>query len=251
MRAVVYGRISTDLQSETSVNEQIRRSKQYVEMKGWTLVDEFTDVGTGMNTDRSGFEEMMNRIEEWDVVVAFKLDRFHRSSTNAQVWAAKLNDIGKNFVALDIDVDTTSAMGMAVFRIITALNQMEVEVTQERTRMGLKGVKNEGRWVGKPPYGYDSIYAKTDNDKDKGLLEINQGEAEVVQMIFQLRDQEKSLGDIAEALTTAGILTKTKKTRWSTATIGDMIKRRGFYEGQYYDGDNHIQEYSWAKVLEG
>jgi len=64
MRAVVYGRISTDLQSETSVNEQIRRSKQYVEMKGWTLVDEFTDVGTGMNTDRSGFEEMMNRIEE-------------------------------------------------------------------------------------------------------------------------------------------------------------------------------------------
>ena len=38
MRAVVYGRISTDLQSETSVNEQIRRCKQYVEMKGWELV---------------------------------------------------------------------------------------------------------------------------------------------------------------------------------------------------------------------
>lgn len=251
MRAVVYGRISTDLQSETSVNEQIRRCKQYVEMKGWTLVDEFTDVGTGMNMNRAGFEEMMNRISEWDVVVAYKLDRFHRSSTNAQTWASKLNDIGKNFVAMDIEVDTTSAMGMAVFRIITALNQMEVEVTRERTVMGLKGVKNEGRWVGKPPYGYDSIYARTDNDADKGLLELNQAEAEVVQMVFQLKEQGKSLTDIAESLTTSGILTKSQKRRWSTATIRDMIKRRKFYEGHYYNTDNELQEYSWAKVLEG
>jgi len=251
MRAVVYGRVSTDLQSETSVNEQVRRTKQYVEMKGWTLVDEFTDVGTGMNTDRAGFEEMMSRIEEWDVAIAFKLDRFHRSSTNAQNWARKLNDIGKNFVALDIDVDTTSAMGMAVFRIITALNQMEVEVTQERTRMGLQGVKNEGRWVGKPPYGYDSIYSQTGEEKDKGLLKVNDGEAEVVKMVFNLSGQNKSLTDIAEALTTAGVLTKTKKTRWNTATIGDMIKRKGFYEGHYYDADNFIQEYSWDSVLEG
>jgi site-specific DNA recombinase len=251
MRAVVYGRVSTDLQSETSVNEQIRRTKQYVEMKGWTLVDEFTDVGTGMNTDRAGFEEMMSRIDEWDVVIAFKLDRFHRSSTNAQNWARKLNDVGKNFVALDIDVDTTSAMGMAVFRIITALNQMEVEVTQERTRMGLQGVKNEGRWVGKPPYGYNSIYSKTNDEKDKGLLEINPAESEVVQMVFQLKEQGQSLGDIAEALSTAGILTKMKKTRWSTATIGDMIKRRTFYEGHYYNADNEVKEYPWPKVLEG
>ena len=30
-----------------------------------------------------------------------------------------------------------------------------------------------------------------------------------------------------------------------------MIKRRTFYEGHYYNADNEIQEYSWAKVLEG
>lgn len=251
MRAVVYGRISTDLQKETSVTEQIRRCKQYVEMKGWTLVDDFTDVGTGMNMERQGFKSMMDRVEEWDVVVAYKLDRFHRSSANAQTWAANLNNIGKNFVALDIDVDTTSAMGMAVFRIITALNQMEVEVTKERTRMGLLGVKNEGRWVGKPPYGYDSVYARTDNEADKGLLEINKAEAEVVRMVFEMRDRGESLTEIAESLTTAGILTKSHKRRWSTATIGDMIKRRTFYEGHYYNANNELQEYSWAKVLEG
>lgn len=250
MRAVVYGRVSTDLQSETSVNEQLRRTKQYVEMKGWELVDEFSDVGTGMNMERDGFKEMMSRIDEWDVVVAFKLDRFHRSSTNAQQWAADLNTIGKNFVALDIDVDTTSAMGMAVFRIITALNQMEVEVTKERTRMGLQGVKNEGRWVGKPPYGYDSIFKETGDEKDKGILKINKAEAEVVQMVFELSDQGESLTSIAESLTSAGVLTKSGKLRWSTATIGDMIKRKTFYEGVYYDADNELRRYEWEAILE-
>ena len=251
MRAVVYGRISTDLQKETSVTEQVRRCKQYVEMKGWTLVDEFTDVGTGMNMEREGFKSMMERGNEWDVVIAYKLDRFHRSSTNAQTWAANLNNIGKNFVALDIDVDTTSAMGMAVFRIITALNQMEVEVTKERTRMGLQAVKNDGRWVGKPPYGYDSVYSESENEADKGILRLNPAEAEVVRMVFQLKDQGESLTGIAESLTTAGILTKSQKRRWSTATIGDMIKRRTFYEGHYYDADNELKEYPWPSVLEG
>ena len=251
MRAVVYGRISTDLQKETSVAEQVRRCKQYVEMKGWALVDEFTDVGTGMNMDREGFKSMMERIDEWDVVIAYKLDRFHRSANNAQTWAAGLNTIGKNFVALDIDVDTTSAMGMFIFRMLTALNQMEVEVTKERTRMGLQAVKNDGRWVGKPPYGYDSVYSESENEADKGILRLNPAEAEVVRMVFELKDQGESLTGIAESLTTAGILTKSQKRRWSTATIGDMIKRRTFYEGHYYDADNELKAYPWPSVLEG
>ena len=220
-------------------------------MKGWALVDEFTDVGTGMNMDREGFKSMMERIDEWDVVIAYKLDRFHRSATNAQTWAAGLNTIGKNFVALDIDVDTTSAMGMFIFRMLTALNQMEVEVTKERTRMGLQAVKNDGRWVGKPPYGYDSVYSESDNEADKGILRLNDAEAEVVRMVFELKDQGETLTGIAESLTTAGILTKSQKRRWSTATIGDMIKRRTFYEGHYYDADNELKAYPWPSVLEG
>ena len=73
----------------------------------------------------------------------------------------------------------------------------------------------------------------------------------VVRMVFQLKDQGESLTGIAESLTTAGILTKSQKRRWSTATIGDMIKRRTFYEGHYYDADNELKEYPWPSVLEG
>ena len=152
---------------------RLEEQKQYAEMREYEVVASFEDTGTGTKTDREGFQNMMNSIDDWDIVIAYKLDRFHRSSTNALSWATELNGLGKNFVAMDIDVDTSTAMGMAIFKIITALNQMEVEVTRERTIMGIQGVKNQGRWVGKPPYGYNSKYSETKDDKDKGILVIN------------------------------------------------------------------------------
>ena len=38
MRAVIYARVSTEQQSEGSIEEQIRRCKQYCELKGYTAV---------------------------------------------------------------------------------------------------------------------------------------------------------------------------------------------------------------------
>jgi len=248
MKAALYARVSTDMQSESSVQEQLRRCRQYAEMKGWEVAGEFTDVGSGMNTERTGFQSLMDA--EWDVVIAYKLDRFHRSSANAQVWAKHLNELGRNFVAIDYDIDTTSVHGRLIYTILTALAEMEVELTRERTKMGLEGVKNEGRWVGKPPYGYDSVYARTENESDKGLLEVNDSEADVVRTVFDLHDNENSLTSIAESLTTAGILTKSGKRRWSTATISDMIKRRQFYEGKYHNSENAESTYSWPAILE-
>ena len=59
MRAVTYARISTDMQSETSLNEQTRRARQYAETRDYELIESFEDTGTGMSTNRPGFEEMI------------------------------------------------------------------------------------------------------------------------------------------------------------------------------------------------
>lgn len=249
VKAITYARISTDLQSETSVQEQTRRCRQYIEMKGWEFIDSFEDVGTGMNTEREGFQSMMERIEEWDVVVAFKLDRFHRSSNNAQSWASELNTIGKNFVALDIDVDTTSAMGMAVFRIITALNQMEVEVTRERTVMGIVAKQNSGKWVGKPPYGYDSSFGDSGDPKDKGVLKINKSEADIVKIIFQQHSEGKNPAEITTFLIENGVRTRNNKLNWASTTIKGIISNKDFYEGKFYNTDNELKSYDWEAIL--
>ncbi len=249
MRAVTYSRISTDQQSETSLSEQTRRAKQYAEMREYEVVGSFEDTGTGTKTDREGFQSMMESIDDWDIVIAYKLDRFHRSSTNALSWATELNDLGKNFVAMDIDVDTSTAMGMAIFKIITALNQMEVEVTRERTIMGIQGVKNQGRWVGKPPYGYNSKFAITKDEKDKGVLLVNPEEADIVRSIFDFKKSGFTNSEIVDRLINNSILTRTGKRNWASATISGILDNAMFYEGHYHDADNTVQEYTWEAIL--
>tara|TARA_Y100001963_G_scaffold149705_1_gene229600 strand:+ start:432 stop:1181 length:750 start_codon:yes stop_codon:yes gene_type:complete len=249
MRAVTYSRISTDHQSETSLSEQTRRAKQYAEMREYDIVASYEDTGTGTKTDRDGFTAMMESIDDWDIVIAYKLDRFHRSSSNALAWATQLNDLGKNFVAMDIDVDTSTAMGMAIFKIITALNQMEVEVTRERTIMGIQGVKNQGRWVGKPPYGYNSKYAITKDEKDKGLLLVNPEEADIVKSIFDLKKSGSTNSEIVDMLISNNILTRTGKRNWASATIAGILDNEDFYKGIYLDADNQTQDYIWETIL--
>lgn len=250
MRAVTYARISTEMQSETSLAEQTRRARQYAETRDYELVESFQDTGTGMSTNRTGFEEMMSRIDEWDIVISYKLDRFHRSSTNALQWATDLNATGKNFAAMDIDVDTSTAMGMAIFKIITALNEMEVQVTRERTVMGIKAKQNAGKHVGRPPYGYRSSFDRTGKDEDKGILEIHEQEADVVRVLFSLSDKGHSLSEMAESLTESGLLTQKGKLRWSIPTINNILSRRTFYEGYYLDGDNELREHEWISILD-
>jgi site-specific DNA recombinase len=249
MRAVTYARISTESQSETSLSEQTRRAKQYAATYEHEVIESYEDTGTGTKTDREGFQKLMDTIDDWDIVIAYKLDRFHRSSSNALAWATELDSLGKNFVAMDIDVDTSTAMGMAIFKIITALNQMEVEVTRERTIMGIQGVKNEGRWVGKPPYGYDSKFAQTKDEKDKGILTINPEEADIVKSIFDFKSTGDTNSEITDRLITNGILTRTGKRNWASATIAGILDNKGFYEGSYLDADNLVQEYSWEAIL--
>ena len=111
-------------------------------------------------------------------------------------------------------------MGMAIFKINTLLTN-EVEVTRERTIMGIQGVKNEGRWVGKPPYGYNSKYV-TKDEKDKGILLINP-EGDIVRTIFDFKKNSFTNSQIVDQLIDNSILTRTGKRNWASATISGIL----------------------------
>jgi site-specific DNA recombinase len=256
IRAVFYGRVSTTKQTEASVGEQLRRCVEYAKNKGWTVGKDYYDMSTGMNTNRPGFQELMEDIGDWDIVIAYKLDRFHRSSRNITEWAESLDKNGRNFVAMDINIDTSNAVGRMIFGMLALMNQMEVELTRERTSMGLEAVKNEGRWVGKPPYGYDSLFKLTEEKSDKGILQKNAEEAATVKLVYALRtvtnraDRPMPLSTIAEILTTLSIPTRTGKVRWSNAIIKNILNKSDLYCGNYHDSEMTLMKYNWEAIFD-
>ena len=248
MKAVIYSRVSTDHQSEGSVEQQIRKCREYCAFKDYEVVEVYSDVGSGMKTERKGYEKMMEDIDTWEITVAYKLDRFHRSAANAATWAADLNARNKNFAAIDIDIDTVTPMGRFIFTLMSSLAQLEVEMTRERTKMGLDAVRHQGRKLGPPPYGYDSKFKITGKDSDKGFLVVNTTEAEIVKIIFQCREKALSLSEICEHLIKSGIKTKKGKLSWSPATISGILKNERLYNG-VYELDGEEKQFYWGGIL--
>ena len=234
MKAAIYIRVSTEEQDVkgASLPEQIRRCQQFIEMKGHELGNTYKDVGSGFTTNREGFKALMAD-PEWDIVVAYKMDRFHRNVKNALAWSDGLDEVGKHFAAIDVDIDTSSPMGMAFYRIMAVLGQLERDQTAERTRMGLAGVRNDGRWVGTPPYGY-----KIDEENEKnGILMIDEEESKIVTMIYQSFEMgQLTVSEICEKLVHEGMRTRAGKMIWQSVTVRRILNRRELYEGNMYKG---------------
>ncbi len=115
--------------------------------------------------------------------------------------------------------------------------------------MGMEGVKNQGRKLGPAPYGYDSKFKRTGSNDDKGYLELNKAEADIVKIIFDCHSKSMSLSEICEHLVAANVKTKSGNAIWKTSTISGILKKEYFYRGLYQTEDGEEKEYSWPSIL--
>ena len=79
-----------------------------------------------------------------------ELDRLGRSTFKLLGLTEELQRRGVEFVSLKDQIDTTSAIGKAMFRMLAVLAEMERELIVERTQAGLKAARKRGRVGGRP-----------------------------------------------------------------------------------------------------
>jgi DNA invertase Pin-like site-specific DNA recombinase len=79
-----------------------------------------------------------------------ELDRLGRSTFKLLGLTEALQERGVEFVSLKDQIDTSSAIGKAMFRMLAVLAEMERELIVERTRAGLQAARKRGRVAGRP-----------------------------------------------------------------------------------------------------
>ncbi len=79
-----------------------------------------------------------------------ELDRLGRSTFKLLGLTEELQQRGVEFVSLKDQIDTTSAIGKAMFRMLAVLAEMERELIVERTQAGLQAARKRGRIGGRP-----------------------------------------------------------------------------------------------------
>lgn len=221
--AVAYVRVST----EDQANEGVSLEAQQTKLAAWCVVNDcellatHTDAGLsgGRADNRPGLQAAIDQAcRTKSVLVVYSLSRLARSTKDTIAIGEKLDKAGADLVSLSEKIDTTSAAGKMIFRMLAVMAEFERDQVSERTSMAMAHKKSKGERVGTVPYGFDLA-------ADGVTLVKNAAEQQVIEVIEAMRAQGLSLRKIAAELESRQILTKAGETQWRHTTIKSILDR--------------------------
>lgn len=226
MRAIGYARVSSQEQiMGTSLDNQKAQIQSYAVMRGIELVSVLIDAGISGGKPLAARPEgskLAAMIEAGEVegVIITKLDRGFRSASdclnNVEAWE-------KRTVSLHIlnlggtTIDTSTPTGKFFITVMAGAAELERNLIRERCNEGRKVRRAEGKRIGEIPFGY------TLDDDGRTLLE-HPGEQEALTLIHSMREQSRSLRDIADELNSRGYKAK-KGGKWTHGQVQAVLRR--------------------------
>lgn len=201
MKAIGYVRVSTSTQAEEGVSLEA----QEVKIRAWADLNSFSDVVihidagiSGSRADnREGLQAALRTVGKGDALVVYSLSRLARSTKDTLEIAEYLMKLNADLVSLSEKIDTTTAAGKMVFRMLAVLNEFERDQIAERTKVAMAHKKVRGELVGAVPYGCKLA-------ADGKTLSDNPNEQRVVATARRLKQSGKSLRAIAAELSSRG-----------------------------------------------
>ena len=221
MKAIGYVRVSTDSQAQdgVSLEAQTAKIRAWADLNGADSVAIFEDAGiSGKRADnRPGLQDAMNAIGEGDALVVYSLSRFARSTRDTIELAERLEKRGADLVSLSEKIDTTTAAGKMVFRMLAVLSEFERDQVSERTRLALSHKKANGEKTGGDvPFGFRS---------EDGRLIPDLAEQKALGLIQRLHGKGYSLRKIGRELERKGYRTRRGLAVWHPQTVKQILER--------------------------
>ena len=218
--AVALYRVSTAEQGHSGLGMEAQQAsvRAFATAQGWTLVAEFSDIASGKDDRRPGFQAALARCRQLGaVLVAARLDRVTR---RAHTLSQLLED-GVSIRAADMPGADDLMM-----RIYAAMAQKERELISERTRVALAAAKARGKALGgdrgyRPAVGPDTAAA----------ARVRRFEAERVAHRLALEVEVlrgegiTSLAGLAQALTERRVATPRGGAVWTHTTVARVLER--------------------------
>lgn len=137
-----YARVST-------ADQHLRMQEDALKIAGCTEI--FTDVVSGVKSQRPGLDKALDYLRKGDTLVVWKLDRLGRSIQHLIQTVTDLKEQNIGLQSIQENIDTSTSGGKLIFHIFSALAEFERDLIQERTQAGLKAARLRGRMGGRPP----------------------------------------------------------------------------------------------------
>ena len=243
-RCAVYSRYSSDLQRDSSIEDQIRKCRERAAANRWSIVEEFVlfdKASSGSSVmGRDALSDLISAAKRkpcpFDCVLVDDTSRLARNLSDSLRTIEILAFHGVAVVSVSQGIDSTQPGAKPLFTFNGMMDEQFLDGLRDKVHRGQEGRVIKGLHPGGRCYGYRNIPILDPTRTEKygrpavrGVqLEIIPEEAAVVRRIFELYAKGVGLAGIAYALNAEGVpsprpANNRLRQAWSRYTIREMI----------------------------
>lgn len=252
-RAAGYIRLSVLTEDTYSPETQRAAILRKCKERGWEIKDQdaifdseslekidggdfYIDLGFSgsKKIHRPAYQALLNRLEEYEYVVVYKLDRLTRR-------VAELGDVLELFektktslVGIEDGVDTSTRIGQSMAELLGTIAAAEARNIRDRVMSAQQTMLKQGKWRGgPPPYGYD---IKKGKPGEGSTLVINKEQAKFIRLAIKLFIAGQSIPSICKVLNGRGSRSVFNNP-WSDPTLRRLLGSPYLVGYQVYNGE--------------
>ncbi len=235
-RVALYARYSSDMQSASSIEDQLRICREQAAREGWQIVGTYTDAAiSGASVIlRPGVQSLVQdaQAEKFDMVLAEALDRLSRDQADVATLYKHMQFAGVKLMTLAEGEISELHVGLK-----GTMNALFLKDLAKKTHRGQRGRIEKGFSASSVAYGYKKVRRLTsEGELVRGERTVDDAEALIVNRIFREYASGKSPRAIARDLNADGIPGPSGRAWRDTTIRGTPARGVGILNNELYVG---------------
>jgi site-specific DNA recombinase len=262
MRCAIYARYSSDLQRESSVEDQVRKCREYASGEGWVVLDEYVCSDSAISGAALAPRKALNTLiteaarkpRSFDRILVDDTSRLARNVADAlkMVERLRFHGVGVTFVSQGIDsLDKTARQLLTIHGM---MDEQFLVGLADKVHRGQEGRVLKGLNPGGKCYGYINVPIEDPSRQGKYgrpavagvMLKIHPEQSQVVHRIFQMYANGFGLAMISKTLNKEGVPAPSPpKTRemqaWCPSSVREMLRNERYRGVQVWNRTEKIR----------
>ncbi len=250
MRCACYARYSSDLQRDSSIEDQFRTCRGFAARHaGWTVLDEYTVADeaisgaakAGRNSLTFLIEEAKRKPRPFDCILIDDTSRLARNVADALKMVEVLQYHGVRVIFISQGIDTSDKTARQLLTFNGMMDEQYLVGLADKVHRGQEGRVLKGFSPGGKCYGYVNVPVEDSNRQGKygrpaviGVkLEIHHQQAAVIRRIFQMYADGMGLARISKTLNDKKVAApQPPRTRemqaWCPSSLWEMLRNEKY-----------------------
>jgi site-specific DNA recombinase len=249
MRCAIYARYSSELQRDSSIEDQFRKCREFADRNGWTVLEDFVRSDRAISgaavAGRCEFNSLIadakRKPHPFDRILVDDSSRLARNVSDALNTVATLSFHGVGVIFVSQGIDSLSKSARPLLTLHGMMDEQFLESLRDKVHRGQEGRVLRGLMPGGKCYGYLNVPIEDASRQGKygrpavsGVdLQIHTEQAAVVRRIFQMYVEGLGLARISKQLNEEGVPApqppRTRKIQaWCPSSIREMLRNEKY-----------------------